>query len=257
MSTDGYHDGAALAHSDPAPRGPTTGTRHQESLRMVGLQTREPALPTEDEGVWPASLVRVERPYVRCKNAVERVVGSVLFVVSLPLMFVIAALIRSRLGPGVLYTQERVGRDGVTFRIVKFRTMDTDRRSNELTFVGGERRTSHTTDTDPRHTGLGSILRSTSLDELPQLWNVDRGEMVLVGPRPELASVVDEYALWAHPRHRLKPGITGMWQVSEFRHELLHENMDVDLEYIEALSLRTDLRIMLRTLYMPFNRTGR
>ena len=201
-------------------------------------------------------MVRLDRPYARCKNAVERVVGSVLFVISLPAMLTIAALIRTRMGPGVLYTQERVGRDGVTFRIIKFRTMDTDRRYTDLEFVGGERRFTHKTANDPRHTRLGSMLRSTSLDELPQLWNVVRGEMVLVGPRPELASVVDKHGLWAHPRHQLKPGITGMWQVSEFRHELLHKHMDVDLDYIEALSLLTDVRIALRTLFMPFDRTS-
>ena len=134
--------------------------------------------------------------------------------------------------------------------------MDTDRRSTILEFVGGERRTTHKSTDDPRHTRLGSMLRSTRLDELPQLWNVIRGEMVLVGPRPELVSIVDRHRLRAHPRHQLKPGITGMWQVSEFRDELLHEHLDVDLDYIEALSLRTDLRIMLRTLFTPFDRSG-
>jgi lipopolysaccharide/colanic/teichoic acid biosynthesis glycosyltransferase len=176
--------------------------------------------------------------------------------VALPLMLVIGALIRLRMGPGVLYTQERVGRDGSTFRIVKFRTMDTDRRSNDLGFVGSDRRVVHKTRDDPRHTGLGSLLRRTSLDELPQLWNVLRGDMVLVGPRPELTTVVHKHGLVEHPRHRLKPGITGLWQVSEHRHELLHETMDIDLDYIEELSLMTDVRILVRTLVMPFGGTG-
>lgn len=93
-------------------------------------------------------------------------------------------------------------------------------------------------------------------DELPQLWNVVRGDMVLIGPHPELASVVDQHELRAHPRHLLKPGITGLWQVSAYRHDLLHHHMDVDLDYLERLSLASDVRILARTLAMPFANSG-
>jgi lipopolysaccharide/colanic/teichoic acid biosynthesis glycosyltransferase len=250
MSTDRYRAPIAGTVEGAISGGPIYEERPRPELRVVRPRA-------DGEVGWRSvSLSRLDRPYARVKIVIERVIGGVLFLVAVPLMLVIGALIRLRMGPGVLYTQERVGRNGSTFRIVKFRTMDTDRRSNDLGFVGSDRRVVHKTRDDPRHTGLGSVLRRTSLDELPQLWNVLRGDMVLVGPRPELTTVVHKHGLEGHPRHRLKPGITGLWQVSEHRNELLHETMDIDLDYIEALSLMTDVRILFRTLLMPFGGTG-
>ena len=100
------------------------------------------------------------------------------------------------------------------------------------------------------------MLRRTSLDELPQLVNVVMGDMALIGPRPELETVVEARDLRDHPRHLVKPGITGLWQVSEARGELLHENLHHDETYVRMVSLRTDLRILGRTVVALLRGTG-
>ena len=100
-----------------------------------------------------------------------------------------------------------------------------------------------------RVTAWGRILRPSHLDELPQLFNVLRGDMSLVGPRPELPHIVDAYyEPWQHRRHAVKPGITGLWQISERGNGMMHEHVDVDLDYVDQVGLGTDLWIMARTL---------
>lgn len=232
---------------------PVLGDADLEILTDDGLeiiQRREDLRRTD-----PANAGVVSSGYLRTRYLGERWLAGVLLVVAAPVMAAVALTIRISSGPGVLYRQERVGRGGSVFTIYKFRTMDPDRRQRTLD-VTEDRRTTHKTLDDPRHTRLGSLLRRTSLDELPQLLNVVRGEMSLIGPRPELASVVDDQDLWSHPRHRVKPGITGSWQVSADRHELLHLNLHHDIEYVDTVSLGTDLRILARTVGVFFKGTG-
>ncbi len=187
--------------------------------------------------------------YVRYgKPAIDRVGGAILTVATAPVVGAALVAARVTLGPGVLLRQPRVGRDGTVFPMYKIRTMHPDRRLNQLPFEGPERRTSHKRSDDPRHTPLGRVLRKYSIDELPQFWNVLRGDMSIVGPRPELVSVVDRYDLWEHPRHEVRPGITGPWQVSVFRSAPLHENMQLDVEYVEQLSLRADVDVLRGTV---------
>jgi lipopolysaccharide/colanic/teichoic acid biosynthesis glycosyltransferase len=150
----------------------------------------------------------------------------------------------------VLLVQPRIGRAGRTFGMLKFRTMHPCRRHRyEAVPPEQDRRCRHKSDEDPRHTRLGRLLRQTSLDELPQVWNVLRGDMSLVGPRPELPAIVAGYADWQHRRHEVKPGITGLWQVTERTHSAgeMHLHTGTDLAYLEQLSLRTDLAILIRT----------
>ena len=123
-------------------------------------------------------------------------------------------------------------------------------------FIGTERRQTHKTDSDPRHTSVGRFLRKTSIDELPQLWNVLKGEMSLVGPRPEILEVAQRHSIVDHPRHLVRPGITGLWQISELRAELLHENVHVDLEYIEKVTLAKDIEILAKTVTSVFTNSG-
>ena len=200
--------------------------------------------------------------YLAVKYAVSRGLAAVLLVALLPLFGLIAVLLRVKLGKGVIYRQARVGRDGETFEILKFRTMAADRRTRERRSAdrstgGSDRRVTHKSEVDPRHNALGRLLRKTSLDELPQLWNVVRGDMTLVGPRPELTEVAEKYGFRDHPRHVVVPGITGLWQVSEYRHELLHEHIDVDVDYVQRVSFGLDLRIIARTLLLFVRPTGR
>ena len=182
------------------------------------------------------------------KPVFDRVVGLVLVVCTMPVMLVVALLVLLRLGAPVLLRQPRVGKDGQVFGVYKFRTMRPDRRSNALPVVH-DRRVTHKHPNDPRLVGIGRFLRKWSLDELPQLLNVVRGEMSLVGPRPELVTIVARhYAPWQHARHQVKPGVTGLWQVTERGDGEMHEHTLTDLRYLGEVTLRNDLRILLRTI---------
>jgi lipopolysaccharide/colanic/teichoic acid biosynthesis glycosyltransferase len=213
-----------------------------------------PRAPTE-----AGHLSFVARPrtfYVRITKPIfDRVVGTVLLVVCSPLIALVAAAVRLRIGYPVLFRQPRCGLDGAPFDVVKFRTMRQDRRRSALS-VSQDRRVTHKSDEDPRHTGLGRRLRKWSLDELPQLWNVVRGEMSLVGPRPELVEIVDRYEPWQHQRHLVKPGLTGLWQISRRGEGLMHLYTDVDLEYVATVSFRTDLKILCSTIPAALGRSG-
>jgi lipopolysaccharide/colanic/teichoic acid biosynthesis glycosyltransferase len=184
-------------------------------------------------------------------------VGAALLLVSLtPVLLMVALAVRARLGPGVIYRQQRVGRGGKAFTMFKFRSMEPDRRTAQLPFEGFDRRVSHKRDDDPRHTSLGRFLRRTRLDELPQLWNIMMGQMSLVGPRPELTQVVEKYEPWQHDRHRVKPGLTGYWQISSRSAGLALDGVDLDLDYLREVSFLTDVRVLLRTVPVALRRSG-
>ena len=187
--------------------------------------------------------------YARVGKAVlDRVLAVLLGIALLPVLAVVALAVLVTLGRPVLYVQRRVGRGGRTFDVYKFRTMHPDRRRQRLAYVGPERRVDHKALDDPRHTRLGRVLRAWSLDELPQLFNVVRGDMSLVGPRPELVDVVARYAPWQHERHVVRPGLTCLWQISERGSVPLHECTHLDVRYVRGLTLREDLRILLATV---------
>jgi lipopolysaccharide/colanic/teichoic acid biosynthesis glycosyltransferase len=190
------------------------------------------------------------------KPTADRLLAVSLLIILVPLILCIACLVRMRLGRGVIYGQRRVGKDKRVFTMYKFRTMAPDRRCHEESFDGVDRRVLHKCDDDPRHTHLGRKLRRWSLDEIPQLWNVVLGDMSLVGPRPELFEVVTRYDLWEHPRHSVKPGITGLFQISPDRAGLLHENVHYDAEYVSRCTFRHDVRILLRTPRAVLRRQG-
>lgn len=194
---------------------------------------------------------RVGTRYDRCvKPVVDRVGALLIGLLVLPILLVAALAILLALGRPVLYRQRRIGRGGEVFEMVKFRTMQPDRRARRHPVPAeSDRRRRHKSDADPRHTRVGRALRRTSVDELPQLWNVIRSDMSLVGPRPELEEIVMGYAAWQHERHQVKPGITGLWQVTDRQDSAgaMHLDTATDLRYIEQLSLGTDLSILLRT----------
>jgi lipopolysaccharide/colanic/teichoic acid biosynthesis glycosyltransferase len=184
------------------------------------------------------------------KEIVDRVGAALLLFLVLPVLLVLAAAVLMSLGRPLLYRQERVGRDGRVFMMYKFRTMRPDRRRRAATPDGPDRRKTHKHPEDPRLVPLGRFLRRLGLDELPQLVNILRGEMSLVGPRPELVDVVAGYAAWQHARHQVKPGLTGLWQVSERGHKtsLMHDHVELDLRYVRELSFRLDVRLLLTTI---------
>ena len=186
------------------------------------------------------------------KRVFDILVAGLISLVFAPIGLIVAAAIyfNNRSAP-IMFKQTRVGQWGRPFTMYKFRTMNPDRRGDYLgeeDFDGSERRYTHKTENDPRHTRLGSLLRKSSLDELPQLINVLTGDMSLVGPRPEILSVAERHNIRSHARHMVRPGITGLWQISELRSELLHENVHVDLNYVRKVTFLEDIRILFATV---------
>lgn len=200
------------------------------------------------------SLIHVDYPEftgVRyaTKRAFDIVVSSLALLVLWPVMLVTALLVRADGGPA-LFVQERIGLDGRRFRLVKFRSMVPDAEkllSNLLPFSDGNGVLFKMRD-DPRVTPIGAILRRYSLDELPQLWNVLRGDMSLIGPRPPLLREVESYEQWVQRRLLVKPGITGLWQVSGRSDLSWEDSVRLDLYYVENWSLTGDLVILWRTV---------
>ena len=194
------------------------------------------------------------------KPVLDRLGGVVLSILTLPVVVLLMVIIRVWMGPPALFTQDRVGKNGRVFALYKLRTMRHDRRNGPAKWDGPERRQCHKTPNDPRHTKLGAFLRKWSLDELPQFWNVARGHMSLVGPRPELVEIVEtKYEPWQPQRHPVEPGITGLWQVSARDDDrLMYEHTDIDLRYLESITFLGDLKILLLTVPAALGyRTGR
>lgn len=178
--------------------------------------------------------------YKFAKRTADLVLSSLFLIVLAPCLFLLALLIRLDSPGPALFVQRRVGRDGRIFGMYKFRSMYTGTPGYEF---------SPTTPRDPRITGIGGILRRTSLDELPQLINVLRGEMSLVGPRPEMPFIVERYSSRQRLRQLVIPGITGLWQLSADRAFQIHENIQYDLYYIRNRTFFMDMAILIHTLF--------
>lgn len=185
-------------------------------------------------------------PYRRIgKRAVDGLVAAMAIVILAPLGALLALVIRIALGSPVFFRQRRPGLHGVPFEIVKFRTM-TDRwdaAGRPLPDAA-------------RLTPLGRFLRSTSLDELPELWNVLKGEMSLVGPRPLLTAYLERYTPAQARRHLVRPGITGLAQVSGRNAVSWERKFALDLEYVERCSITLDARILVLTIWQVVTRQG-
>ncbi len=176
--------------------------------------------------------------YAAMKRVLDFVVSAAALVLLAPLMTAIAILIRATSPGPALFSQKRVGKNGDLFTMFKFRTMRLDTQAYDYHPKLGS---------DPRITPIGRFLRRTSLDELPQLFNVLRGEMSLVGPRPEMPFVVAKYEPIHRRRLLVKPGITGLWQLSADRSYLIHENIEYDLYYLRNRNLLMDVAVLLHT----------
>jgi len=178
------------------------------------------------------------------------VVGSIVALVVLFPVLVFAALLIKMTSTGpVLYRQERIGLYGRQFRVWKFRSMrcGSDQRVAQLMTEHGGYVPFYKIRRDPRITRVGRFLRRSSIDELPQLINVLKGEMSLIGPRPQVPAEVDQYAPEHHRRLLMRPGITGLWQVSGRSDVPRDEALLLDLHYVDTWSLHGDLRILLKT----------
>jgi exopolysaccharide biosynthesis polyprenyl glycosylphosphotransferase len=184
------------------------------------------------------------------KTVYDRALALAILVVLAPVLALVALVVRvSSRGP-VFFSQERVGQNGRTFRLWKFRSMyvDAEERRAQVEDLNESDGVLFKIRRDPRVTPIGRLLRRFSLDEMPQLWNVVRGDMSLVGPRPPLPAEVASYASEVRRRLLVKPGLTGLWQVSGRADLTWEESVRLDLHYVENWSVALDFMILWKTV---------
>ena len=192
------------------------------------------------------------------KRAFDLGVSSIGSLIALPIMAMIALAIKLDSPGPIIFKQQRVGENGRLFNMYKFRTMvhDAEARQDEIIRETLDEKLTHKFYDDPRVTRAGRFLRRTSLDELPQLLNIIKGEMSLVGPRPELPWLVDRYEPWQRKRFEVPQGLTGWWQINGRADKLMHLHTEDDLYYIKNYSLWLDIQILWRTFKAVIDRRG-
>lgn len=201
----------------------------------------------------------VMEPFQRLvKRGFDLLIGGVAFLVALPIMAIVAILIKLDSAGPIFFLQDRVGENGRVFKMIKFRSMvvDAESRRNEVITYTEDGKVLYKNVNDPRVTRIGRFIRRTSLDELPQLVNVLKGDMSLVGPRPELPWLVDLYEPWQYKRFAVPQGITGWWQVNGRSDKPMHLHVEEDLYYVQNYSLLLDIVILWKTLSAVFKRSG-
>ena len=179
------------------------------------------------------------------KRLVDVVISLIALILLSPIFCLVAFKVRKNLGSPIFFLQERPGKDGKLFKMIKFRSMKdaVDKDGNPLP-------------DEKRITPFGQKLRSTSLDEMPQLLNVIKGDMSIVGPRPQLPDFVEHYTPHQMRRHEVKPGMTGLAQVSGRNNLSWEEKFDLDVEYVETQSALLDFKIMFKTVKVMLRREG-
>lgn len=192
------------------------------------------------------------------KDVFDWTVAGLAVLLLTPLLLGLALAVRVTSPGPALFTQERVGRDGKLFRVLKFRSMvvDAEQRLDEIRALNEHDGVLFKLRDDPRITRVGRFMRRYSLDELPQLINVVRGEMSLVGPRPPLPSEVNDYETHTRRRLLVKPGMTGLWQVNGRADLSWDETVRLDLQYVENWSLGLDIALIGRTAVAVLTRRG-
>ena len=246
----------------------STPCREYKSRHMV---SNGPSMVLKSTIVAPACSTRDRLPFVVCstkdgdsgrraesaiclglflKRIMDIVLSTIVLVLHWPLLLVIAIAIKLESPGPVIYPSLRVGKKGRRFVCYKFRTMvsGADELKVNLRGLNQRRGPFFKIADDPRVTRLGRILRKYSFDELPQFWNVLKGDMSLVGPRPHPVDDVERYSPWHHGRLEVKPGLTGLWQVTARANPSFETCMVLDLGYIRSWSLLLDCRILMRTI---------
>jgi len=186
------------------------------------------------------------------KRAFDLLFGLFALILALPLMALAALMVYLEDGPPVIFRQKRVGKNGHLFEMLKFRTMvrDAEQLQSRVEKRDLDGNLIHKVRDDPRVTRVGRLLRRFSLDELPQLFNVLAGTMSLVGPRPEMPYLVENYQSWQRKRFAVLPGMTGWWQVTGRSDKPMHLHTEDDLYYIQNYSIWLDLEIIVRTIWV-------
>ena len=265
-----HHEADALVVLPGARLTPTEVRRLHWSLAGVGTELylgtglldvepqRTRVVSTAGIDILHVTPAVLDGPRRLVKDVVERSIALVAFVTALPMLAALCLAIRLETPGPALFRQERIGRNGVPFTMLKLRSMGVDAETQRSGLVTSNEKDEvlFKIQLDPRVTPLGRRLRRYSLDELPQLWNVVRGDMSLVGPRPALPCEVAKYDI--DPRRRLvvKPGVTGLWQVSGRSDLSWSESVRLDLKYVDNWSLGLDLHILVRTVQAVLGHRG-
>ena len=252
-------------------------TVHSTTLRRIGWELDQYGIPVavamRIEGIRPhrsrvdivGDQTVVELEAVRRRGVVnllwtvtDRLLALILLLLSLPALVLVGMAVRLDTPGPALFKQARAGRFGKPFMMWKFRSMTTDAEAQkaELAELNESDGVFFKIRLDPRVTRIGAVLRRTSIDELPQLWNVVRGDMSLVGPRPHVLAEADAYDAWAQRRLMVRPGLTGLWQVSGRSNLGWEEAVLHDLDYVDNWRPGLDLGIVLRTLGAVLKRDG-
>lgn len=216
---------------------------------MAELAKQKPSYSTNNQII----SVDNNRSYPVAKRSMD-ILGSIFGLIILSILFLITAIAIKIEDPKgkVFFKQVRVGKDGKEFFIYKFRSMasDAEERLKDLLALNEVSGAMFKMKDDPRITKVGKFIRKTSIDELPQLFNVLKGEMSLVGPRPPLPREVDQYSSYAKQRLLVTPGCTGLWQVSGRSNTSFDEMVELDLQYIKERTIFTDIKIIFKTLFV-------
>src|SRR5262245_6018363 len=260
--TNGRTNGHGSAHTNghaharvaiETPERGATGWRALAGPVRAGVAGRYAAAPSA------AAPIERDGFYRRYgKRALDLAGASIALVLSAPVMLLAALAIKIETHGPVLYRSTRVGRGGkpFTFYQLRSRVNGADRHRHHLSHLNECDGPVFKISRDPRVTVVGRFLRTTSLDELPQLWNVLRGDMSLVGPRPPIPDEVSHYQPWQMRRLDVRPGLTCLWQIMRRSRIGFEEWMRLDLEYIQRRSFRLDFRILLRTIPAVISREG-
>jgi exopolysaccharide biosynthesis polyprenyl glycosylphosphotransferase len=241
-------------------------------IDVLGWQRSAPARPRIDRSVafplaglsrpddyprfvLPADTVRRTSPLALkaatiVKRGMDVSISLIAIVLLSPVLLATALLVRVTSAGPVLFRQDRVGLHGKAFRVLKFRSMTVDAEAGvaELMEQNGGYAPFYKIKHDPRVTRVGKFIRRASIDELPQFFNVLRGDMSLVGPRPQVTAEVEQYAFEHNRRLMVKPGITGLWQVSGRSDLAWRDAVRLDMKYVDTWSLAGDVRILLKTV---------
>jgi exopolysaccharide biosynthesis polyprenyl glycosylphosphotransferase len=192
------------------------------------------------------------------KRIFDIIIGTIIQILVFPIMILIALAIKIDSSGPIFYKSKRVGENGQLFRMYKFRSMvvDADKRLKDVIQHDEQGNIIHKTPDDPRVTRVGKFIRRTSLDELPQLFNVFKGEMSLVGPRPEIPTLVEQYKPWQRKRFAVPQGITGWWQVNGRSDKPMHLHTEDDIYYVQHYSLLLDIQILVKTAWVVMRGKG-
>lgn len=221
---------------------------------MENVQTNTDIVEVKDK-----SLLDKRELYISLKRVADILISSLALVVLLPFIAIISVLIKIDSKGKVFYKQTRIGKNGKYFTIYKFRTMVSDANNFSKYFTKEQMekyKINYKLDNDPRITKMGKILRKTSLDELPQLINILKGDLSIIGPRPVVDGEIEKYGLNKNKLLSVTPGLTGNWAANGRSCTSYEERMQMELDYVENISFKMDMEIFFKTIICVFKRKG-